>query len=95
MTQVSTCPIPVEAERVEHARLKSMIPARLSRYGCSTAAFRDGTSDAFEVATQLITQDDNSYLEEAMLEKGFFLTCTSYPKADITIKTNQEDNVFD
>ena len=30
-----------------------------------------------------------------MLENGYFLTCTSYPKADVTIKTNQEDNVYD
>lgn len=44
---------------------------------------------------QVTLQDDNSYLEGDMLDKGYFLTCTSYPKADVTIKTNQEDNVFD
>ena len=41
------------------------------------------------------SQDDNSYLEGDMVQKGYFLTCSSYPKADVTIKTNQEDNVFD
>lgn len=44
---------------------------------------------------QVTLQDDNSYLEVDMLNRGYFLTCTSYPKADVTIKTNQEDNVFD
>ena len=40
-------------------------------------------------------QDDNSFLEDFMMDNGYFLTCSSYPKGDVTIQTNQEDNVYD
>lgn len=40
-------------------------------------------------------QDSNSFLEDFMVEKGFLLTCTAYPKGDLTLQTNQEENVYD
>lgn len=42
-----------------------------------------------------VEQDDNSFLEDFMKDNGYFLTCSSYPKGDITVKTHQEDNVYD
>ena len=30
-----------------------------------------------------------------MMDNGYFLTCSSYPKGNITVQTNQEDNVYD
>ncbi|KAL3141529.1 Ferredoxin [Trebouxia sp. C0010 RCD-2024] len=42
-----------------------------------------------------VEQDDNSFLEDFMMDNGYFLTCSSYPKGDITVKTHQEDNVYD
>ena len=42
-----------------------------------------------------VFQDDNTFLEDFMKDNGYFLTCSSYPKGDITVKTHQEENVYD
>ena len=42
-----------------------------------------------------LVQDSNSFLEDFMVENKVLLTCTSYPKGDVTLKTHQEDNVYD
>lgn len=57
---------------------------------CGTCAAKIESGDISK-----IEQDDNSFLEDFMKENGYFLTCSSYPKGDITVKTHQEENVYD
>ncbi|XP_073004424.1 ferredoxin, root R-B1-like [Typha latifolia] len=46
------------------------------------------------IVSGTVDQSDGSFLEEAQLEKGYILTCVSYPTSDSVIHTHKEAELY-